>query len=123
TGLLRYEMGFDGLVVTDLMSMQAIAARWSVEESTVLSVLAGADIVMASGPTEKTIRAIEAIVRAVEDGTIPMERIDGAVDRIMAARDRLGLWDEPPIDAATGAGRVGTPDHLAVVDDLAARSI
>lgn len=86
TGILRQQMGFRGLIVTDALVMGAIANAYGTAEAAVKAVEAGADILlMPSDPPA----AIEAVVAAVESGRIPSERIQAAVARLQAAKDRL----------------------------------
>jgi beta-N-acetylhexosaminidase len=101
SGLLREELGFDGLVVTDYMDMKAIADHYGPGEAAVRSVLAGADMVLL-GPDAEVQREVHAALReAVRSGRLSEERIDEAVSRIeeVAARYRSG-WDRPRPDYA-----------------------
>jgi beta-N-acetylhexosaminidase len=82
TGLLREEMGFDGVVFTDSMAMQAVAERFGVGEAAVMSIEAGADVVLACGPFENHIITVEALLQAVESGRISEGRLDESVQRI-----------------------------------------
>lgn len=82
TGLLREEYGYDGVIFTDSMAMKAVADRWGVGEAAVLSVEAGADIVLACGPFENHIATVEGIIKAVESGRLPEERLDQSLARI-----------------------------------------
>ena len=87
TGILREELDWDGIVITDDMHMKAITDLYSLEESLVLTINAGTDMIILSsnipGNTEPVSQqAIDAIVHAVETGAIPMERIDEANRRI-----------------------------------------
>ncbi|MDM7326897.1 MAG: glycoside hydrolase family 3 N-terminal domain-containing protein [Thermosynechococcus sp. Uc] len=86
TGILRQEMGFRGLIVTDALVMGAIAHTYGTAEAAVKAVEAGADILLM--PLDPP-AAIEAVVAAVESGRIPYERIQASVARIQAAKARL----------------------------------
>lgn len=88
TGLLRQEMGFDGVIFTDSMAMHAIATRFGVGEAAVMSVEAGADIVLACGPFENHIESVEALLQAVESGRLSEQRIDESVRRIFRLKAR-----------------------------------
>ncbi len=85
TGLLRGELGFDGLVMTDGLGMRAVSDRWTVPETVELALLAGVDLAMIPEVAEArpTIDALEAAVAA---GRIPESRIDEAVVRVLAAK-------------------------------------
>ena len=123
TDILRDELGFQGIIITDLMTMGAIATRWETEEAAVRAVLAGADIVLAGGATELPIRTIQALVRAMEDGTLAGQRVDASVRRVLAAKERLGLFERATVDAGEAALVAGSPQHLALTDDLTRRSV
>lgn len=87
-GLLRNDMGYDGVVITDALRMGAITEKYSQGEAAVLAILAGADIVLVPGHGMECFRAI---MKAVENGTIPMERIDESVERILVLKINSGL--------------------------------
>lgn len=95
TGLLRDEMGFAGIAITDAMEMQAITENFGLAEAAVKAVLAGADIVLVAWPTDwqQSLRVVEALVEAAEKGAIPQARIDAAVRRVLTAKERMHLWD------------------------------
>ena len=88
TGLLRDEMGFKGLLFTDALDMQGVAAHFSIEESAVRSVLAGADVVLFPIDVERTFNGLK---QAVDSGRLPMARLDDAVRRILRGKLTLGL--------------------------------
>jgi beta-N-acetylhexosaminidase len=84
-GLLRDEMGFDGLVVTDdLGAMDAIRDRYSVADAAVLAVVAGADMVLV--PASSITAVADALDAAVDDGRLPEGRFDEAAGRVFRAR-------------------------------------
>lgn len=88
TGLLREELGFDGLIITDDLEMKGVAQGWGTAEAAVLAVLAGADLLLCCH-TWQTQRAIQqALVHAVETGRLPLTRIEDANRRITAAKGR-----------------------------------
>jgi len=120
TGLLRGEMGFRGLIFTDAMDMGAIDRGFGREEATIRAVEAGADVILMP-PSPAT--AIDAIVRAVEEGRIPEERIDSSVMRLLRAKERVGLFADPTVPIHEIPRVVGIPAHLAAADEIARRSI
>jgi beta-N-acetylhexosaminidase len=89
TGLLRDELGFKGIIVTDAMEMQAVMALYSSGEAAVRAIEAGADVILM--PTDPTacIRAIEAAVRS---GRLSRQRIDASAAKVLAAKQRAGLF-------------------------------
>lgn len=86
TGLLREELGFDGLVFTDCMEMDAIADSVGTVEGCVQAVEAGCDQICVSHTPEKQRAAIDAVVTAVESGRISESDIDESVRRILRAK-------------------------------------
>ena len=80
---LRGELGFKGVIITDAMGMKAVSDRYSSGESAVMTLQAGADIVLMP---ENLPEAFEAVLSAVEDGTLPESRIDESVRRILALK-------------------------------------
>lgn len=102
TGLLREELGFDGLVVTDCLEMKGIADHWGPEETAVLAIEAGADMLLVCHTKETQARMHAALCRAVREGRLTEERLAQSVARIERAR------------AATAAVRNGTPNPALV---------
>jgi beta-N-acetylhexosaminidase len=91
TDLLRVELGFEGLIVTDAIEMQAVARRYGLAGATVAAITAGADAVCVGGEHAGEGTAIElrdAIVAAVVDGSLPEERLVDAAGRVAA----LATW-------------------------------
>jgi len=89
TGLLRDELGFKGLIVTDALEMQGITALYSQGEAAVRAVEAGADVLLMPTDPDACIRAIAA---AVTRGRISLQRIDASAARVLAAKQRAGLF-------------------------------
>lgn len=91
TDLLRSEMGFDGVIVTDCLEMHAIAKSCGIAEGSVRAIEAGADLVLVSHTLSDQIAAIEAVYEAVASGRILEERIDRSVERVLALKaKRIG---------------------------------
>src|SRR5271154_3978615 len=88
TGVLRNELHFEGLVVTDAMDMGGITTRFAPGEAAVRAVLAGADALLMPPVPDA---AFEALQQAVKSGRISRERLDASVRRILLAKARLGL--------------------------------
>lgn len=88
TGLLREQLGFEGLIVTDSMLMQAITDHYSSAESAVKAVQAGIDIILM--PQSLT-KSVEGIAEAVQSGELTEERIDQSVLRILETKLRSGI--------------------------------
>ncbi|MCJ1678073.1 glycoside hydrolase family 3 protein [Streptomyces sp. APSN-46.1] len=87
TGLLRKELGYEGLIVTDGMEMNAIAGTYGIERGSVLALAAGADAICVGGglaDEDTVLRLRDALVAAVREGTLPQERLADAAARVRA---------------------------------------
>ncbi len=91
TALLREGMEFGGLIVSDALDMGALAASFSQEEIAVRAVEAGMDILL--HPLDARV-TVNAVVAAVDQGRLTKERIAESVDRIMAVKAKLGLFEK-----------------------------
>ncbi|MEO7366315.1 MAG: glycoside hydrolase family 3 protein [Gemmatimonadaceae bacterium] len=120
TGLLRDSLGFRGVAITDAMTMEGIGKGYTVEQSSVLAVKAGADILLK--PSDPT-RAINAIVAAVESGEISRGRVDSAARRMLELKARVGLDGGGQTSLTDLRDVVGIPEHRAVAADIARRAI
>lgn len=96
TDLLRRELGFDGLVVTDALVMEAIAGRYGAGEAAVLALEAGADLVLMPADAEA---AIAAIVAAVQSGRLSEARLEASLERRRRALAALPDMAAPSTDA------------------------
>ncbi|SDR04547.1 beta-N-acetylhexosaminidase [Natronobacterium texcoconense] len=110
TDLLRDRLGFDGLLTTDCMEMNAIADTVGTERGAVEAIAAGADVVLVSHSADRQRRAIEAVLEAVETGELAEDRIDESVERILTLKSRRDLRPE----------RSGAESDPAADSDLAA---
>jgi beta-N-acetylhexosaminidase len=119
TDLLRGEMGFRGLIVTDSMRMGGLSA-FSPEEAAVLAVEAGVDMLLIPPEPE---RAIEALAEAVRSGRLAETRIDGAVGRILAMKAALGLHKKSLVDPSALPALIGRLDHIKAAQALMEESI
>lgn len=93
TGLLRQRLGFEGVIVSDDMQMRAITSHYGLEEAVVLAVEAGVDVLVFGNNLDYdpniVPKAMDILVRAVESGRIPPERIAASHRRILAAKEHL----------------------------------
>lgn len=88
-GILREEMGFDGVVITDGIGMASLATMCSYEELLIKLINAGNDILLGVKAHDG-----EIVRKAVLDGRIPMERIDESAERVLKLKEKIGLFDE-----------------------------
>ncbi|MCM9081750.1 glycoside hydrolase family 3 protein [Streptomyces spororaveus] len=120
TGLLRSELGYEGLIVTDGMEMNAIAGTYGIERGSVLAIAAGADAICVGGglADEATVlRLRDALVAAVREGALPEERLADAAARVRA----LAAWTrgarpdaQPEGSRASGIGLTAARRALLV---------
>jgi len=120
TKLLREEMHFPGLIVTDALTMSGITNQYIPEEAAVRGVKAGADILLIPVDVEKTFRALK---HAVESGDIPVERIDASVRRILEAKARLGFNQSRLVDAAQLERALSNPEHQRLAQTMIERAL
>jgi beta-N-acetylhexosaminidase len=107
TGVLRDELDFHGLVVTDAMDMQGLAAMFDPAEASVRAIQAGADVLLMPKRAEDAIRGV---VAAVQNGRISRKRIDESVNRVLAAKVRLGLTRKKLVNLEDIADVVDSPE-------------
>lgn len=120
TGLLRGQLGFDGVVMTDSLWMAGIRDRSKTDADAALhALLAGADILLMPPDPAGTLNALAA---AVSDGTLPEERLDASVRRVLELKQRLGLLEPgwQPAAAMPAASDLSTDRQLAL--DVATRA-
>jgi len=120
TGLLREEMKFAGLIVTDAMNMGGVANLYAPGAAVVRAIEAGEDVVLMPPVPEAAISAIES---AVKYGRIAEARIDESVARILAAKARLGLHEERAVDLARLNENFARPETAAVAQSIADRGV
>lgn len=97
-GLLRDELGYDGLVCTDCMEMKAITDAFGAGESAALAIEAGVDMALFSHTRAAQEAAYEAVLGSARSGRLPAERIDQSVSRIQKLKRRFPLDNAPPIE-------------------------
>ncbi len=125
TDLLRREMGFGGLIMTDALDMDAIDRTYSLAQAAVLAIQAGADLIT-PGPhagLEAQRAAIEAVIAAVENGAIPPARITESARRVLTLKAEYGVLDWTPLDPSGAAARVNHAAHATLVADVLARAV
>lgn len=122
-GLLRSDMGFHGVVITDCMEMKAIADNWGTSEAAVMAVEAGVDIVAACHTLEKQAAMRQALLDAVRSGRITEDRINQSVSRILSCKHRYGLDTRHALPEDLVMTVVGSDPHLAIEQEIARRSI
>lgn len=119
TGLLRKELGFDGLLVTDALDMSGATATYPPDVAPVRALLAGADQLLIP-PQMDT--AYAAVLRAVRAGVISKKRLNDSVYRILLHKARHGLFQNPYVDPVGAARVMGASDHLASAQAISDRT-
>jgi beta-glucosidase-like glycosyl hydrolase len=120
-GLLKQTLGFTGLVVSDDLEMKAISGRYGHSEATVMAIAAGCDSVLMCAPNpEEQAAALEALIHAVEDGRLPLTRVEDALKRNRRIKERF-LAPPRPVPASGAALRavLGREDHQAIAAEMA----
>ncbi|TVR18991.1 MAG: hypothetical protein EA396_13400 [Anaerolineaceae bacterium] len=120
TDLLRDELGYEGIIMTDAMEMNAITSRYRPEESALMAIEAGVDMLafgtgMGAGAQS---RMMQALVDAVRAGDIAESRIDESVRRILTAKAYHGILDWSPLDSSSADVRINVDESTQLIDSL-----
>ena len=127
--LLRGELGFEGLVVSDSMNMHSMKRNYDPADAAIEGFIAGVDLMMLAeehydhdaGQYLANQRAlIRAVIQAVDDGRISQARVDDAVGRVLRLKREAG-WSTEPLPDRTG--HVGSAEHRAIELDVARRAV
>jgi beta-N-acetylhexosaminidase len=120
TGLLRDELHFQGLVVTDAMDMGGITVRYAPGEAAVRAVLAGADALLMPPVPDAAFEGLQAAVRS---GRISIERLDASVRRILEAKANLGLDKNRQVDLNAINQKLGSVAWQAEAQEISDRGV
>lgn len=118
--ILRDDLGFEGLIVTDALRMQGVAKHFGVGETAVRALEAGADMLLLS---DDEYAARQAVLNAVKSGRLTEDRIDESVRRILRAKEWAGLSQNRFVDLNDASRHVATRSHLALSEAIARRSL
>lgn len=116
TELLRHELGFEGIIVSDDLSMAAIAGRWSVEEAACRFIEAGGDLILMGEDAGAQQAILDALLNAVRSNRIPEDRLEASLGRIRKAKKKLSAFRQPAEGEALGL--IGRPEHLELARSL-----
>lgn len=119
--LLREELGFEGVIFTDDMEMKAIAAHHGVPQAAVRAIGAGVDgVLVCSGNTDLQMETLEALVHAVEDGTLPYSRVEDALARHARMKTRFLIPGAArgPLFGRALRDVLGRESHAAIADEM-----
>ena len=131
TNLLKEEMGFKGVVVTDAMNMAGIAATYDEVQAVKLAINAGVDLIcMPTNITcledmSKLDAIIDGVEKAVNDGEIQESRLDDAVTRILTLKENKGIldWKESNYSLKKALATVGSDENRAKEREIAAKAV
>lgn len=122
TELLRENLSYKGIIMTDCMEMKAIVDRYGMEEAAVLAVEAGIDLVLISHDHSRQKAAIDAVIHAVETGRISERKIDESVQRLLNVKYKRNVASyEKQWSKATEI--IGTPKKLSYASEISEKSI
>ena len=113
--ILRNELGFKGLVITDAMDMGAVKKYWDADEAAVNALLAGVDIILMPANISD---AINGIKTALEQNTISIERIEESVRRILRVKLKKGLFQEGINGSDDIMSILGSEDHKNIISSI-----
>ncbi|MBB6481287.1 glycoside hydrolase family 3 protein [Spirochaeta isovalerica] len=114
-GILRNEMGFKGIIITDAMDMGAVKNYWSADEAAVNAIKAGADIILMPASLSD---AVQGIRKALEDGVLTEERINESVRRILRVKVKRGILDQKSIGSDQIMDIIGSTEHARIIDSI-----
>ncbi len=120
TGLLREQMGFQGIIYTDSMSMHAISKNFGNGQAAMMAVKAGVDQVLDIPDPDAAFAAIKA---AVQSGEIPEAQINASVERLLRVKARLGLHRARTVDVAAIASKFGGRAHARAAQEICERAL
>ena len=120
-GLLKQELRYGGLVLSDDLEMRAISGKYGVPEATVAAVAAGCDAVLMCGTSPQAqVAALEGLIRAAENGSLPVRRLEDALARHRRVKERfLAPAPERPLAGAALRAALGRDEHQAVAAEMA----
>jgi beta-N-acetylhexosaminidase len=118
--LLREELGFGGVIVSDDLEMKALTSSWRVPDAAVQAVAAGCDCVLVCGGGPDTqADVLESLVRAVESGVIPRARLDDTLLRLRRSKERFLAAPVAPRPRGRVEGVLGCDAHQRIAGDMA----
>ena len=120
-GLLKKRLAFDGVVLTDDLEMKAISSRHTLPEATLAALSAGCDgLLMCGAVQEPQFAALEAVIRAVENDTLPLRRVEDALGRHRRAKERfLAPPRQRPLEGRALRTLLGRDEHQAIAAEMA----
>ena len=122
TDVLRKELGFGGVILSDDLEMKAIANTYAVPEAAVMAIEAGCDgVLICSADYDMQAKTLEALIKAVETERLPFTRVDEALKRQQRAKERFlgAAMVSRPANAKSLRQVLGRDEHRAIADEMA----
>lgn len=119
--VLKGELGFEGVVLSDDLDMKAISGRYAVGEAAVAAIAAGCDaFLICGGAQDRQAEALESVIKAAETGALALTRLEDALRRGRAARERfIPRERQRPLGPETLRNEVGRLEYAAIAEEMA----
>ena len=120
TGILRDQLKFTGIIVTDAMEMQGLLEMFDTREASVRAIEAGADVLLMPAKVED---AIAGVTAAIKSGRLTKKRLDESALKVLSAKVRLGLNRQKPANTEAIAELIGAPEEEEIAQQVADRAL
>lgn len=120
TGLLRKDLGFDGLIVTDAMDMQGLKGQFPSGEAAVRAIEAGADVLLVPANADA---AIQAMAAAIQTGRLKRDRLERSVIKLLLAKHRLGLFQSRLVNLENLSEQIDSPEYTQLAQSIAEQAL
>lgn len=121
-GILRERLRFSKVIFSDDMDMKAIADHFPPEQAAVLAIMAGVDCLIYRGDAGFPVLQYEAVIKAVEENKIPLEKLELAVSRIQSAKAFYATLQNP-LDVTDVSNYIGLPEHFRLADIITRKEL
>lgn len=120
TDILRGQLGFKGIAITDALDMDAVDTVYSPSEAAIKAIQAGDDLILIGAHIgiQTQADAIQSVVDAVKSGQISESRIDESVRRILSAKGQFGILDWQELDPKTADSRINAESHAPLINSM-----
>ena len=96
SGILRGQLGYNGVVITDGLYMKGVSQTWPLDQSAVMSIAAGDDLIEGPYTSSLVAMVISSLKQALQQGILTMQRIDQSVERILLMKIQYGVIKTAP---------------------------
>jgi beta-N-acetylhexosaminidase len=122
TGLLREKLGYEGVIMSDSLTMRPIKDHYGIEEAAIETVRAGHDLILQDYRSDPQI-TLDALVRAVRQGRIPLAQVEQSVKRVWKLKQELGLFEQRLVDPSRIPQTFATKASAEVARRIARESV